>query len=118
MEENDSTNNFNSSQNFSETFEELGINQLPLVTKRRKHNLAELQIDEHGKIDVEEDDDDDFSIFETKGRKRKMEGRENPVKTKKAKKNISATKFTCDVCGSNFTRTFNLNRHKKTFHIE
>ena len=44
-------------------FEELGINQLPLVTKRRKHNLAELQINEHGEIDFEEDDDEDFSIF-------------------------------------------------------
>ena len=41
---------FNSLQN-------LGINQLPVVSKRRRHDFEDLAIDKEGNINIEEDDD-------------------------------------------------------------
>ena len=49
----------------SETLEDLGITQLPIVSKRKRQNFDDIVIDENGDIIAEEEDDEDISFSTT-----------------------------------------------------
>ena len=61
----------NVSQSVTETLEELGIVQLPIVGKRIRQNFDDIVINEDGEIFVEDDDDGDFSFSETYEKRKK-----------------------------------------------
>ena len=71
----------NVSQSVTETLEELGIVQLPIVGKRIRQNFDDIVINEDGEIFVEDDDDGDQTFIIT-------------IRTRTTITNIAATETT------------------------
>ena len=107
----------NVSQSVTETLEELGIVQLPIVGKRIRQNFDDIVINEDGKIFIEDDDDGDFSFSETyeKRKKRKL-GKEKSVISKKMRKDQEDNGLRCEICGNTFSRKDSLARHRRNQH--
>ena len=116
MEENDFQNETNVSQNESETLEDLGIVQLPIVGKRTRQNFDGIDITQHWEIFVE-DDDEDFSFSETyeKRKKRKLAKEKNVISKKMRKEQVDSG-LQCEICGNTFSRKDSLARHKRNQH--
>ena len=126
------------------SFEALGIRKLPVITKRRKQNFSDLQIDDNGIIDIDDDFDDDFisseeelllveesdwetnipeTVTERRSSKRKAKTTEVAIKRKRMDKVVpekgSKSKdgiFQCEVCATKFSRKDNMLRHVKNKH--
>ena len=107
----------NINQTEAESFEELGIEKIPYVMKRQRHNFDELTFDEHGDIiiDDDEDKDDDYSVSEPVPSKRKRKTRIDDEDIQPSKK-TKPTSFECEKCGTTFSRKLNLTRHIKSKH--
>ena len=128
------------------SMESLGITQLPIVSKRRKQNFRDLQIDVDGQIAVEDDiandadfttaredhllldSDEDLSdpeitigelVAVKETRKRKVESKKEPSKRKKVeviKEKVSKNNLQCNLCNTMFSRKDNLARHMRNKH--
>ena len=122
--------------------EELGITRLPEISKRRKHDFSDLEINENGDIEVEEDIDDVYiatndelllleeeDLVKTVEVRKRLRSKRKPevaldVKEKKKRKMVteerekieSKSNLNCNFCDSQYTRRDNLNRHIKNKH--
>ena len=120
-----------------DSLQSLGIDKLPEVSKRRRHDFDDLAIDEEGNINFEEEDDefdahseellliddeDEWSKPETPliKTKRKATINHDEPRAKKKKtvveKNPTKSNLQCPECGQIFTRKDNLSRHVKNKH--
>ena len=104
----------NVAQDVSETLVDLGITQLPIVSKRKRQNFDDIVIDENGDIIAEEEDDEDISFSATYNyrKKRKAEKKIN-MPSKKNKKSQASNSFKCVLFGNSFSRKDCLIRHKR-----
>ena len=126
--------------------ESLGITQIPIVSKRRKQQIRDLQIDTDGIISIEDeiDDDADFttagedhllidsdedlsdhettlveSVAARESRKRKFESKKETSTWKKVeimKEKSSKNNVQCNLCNTLFSRKDNLARHMRNKH--
>ena len=107
----------NVAQDVSETLEDLGITQLPIVSKRKRQNFDDIDIDENGDIIVKEEDDEDISFSTTYNyRKKRKAEKEINMPPKKNKKSQPSNGLKCEICGNSFSRKDSLTRHKRNQH--
>ena len=125
--------NHERSETSSESLEDLGIVSLPVVTKRRRQNLHDLIIDENGEIEVDDEDDEDFSwrdellmleeedipsksLRHRKPVARKRKADEKAQEPKRQRMEKSTNILQCLQCDVSFTRKDNLSRHIRNKH--
>ena len=111
-------NSFNNvAQDVSETLEDFCITQLPIVSKRKRQNFDDIDIDENWDIIAEEDDDEDISFSATYNyRKKRKTEKEINMPQKKNKKFQPSNGLKCEICGNSFSRKDSLTRHKRNQH--
>ena len=110
------------------SFEHLGMKQLPEVTATRKHNFESIVIDDEGNIEVDGGDEewtsninDNTELFpQEDSRKRKRIVKSGSINMKKLKpcQTEITNEFSCGKCGKKFTRKGNLKRHTLNIHGE